>query len=129
MLGRPLELCALPPFSLPVNDVGAPLGNIAASVAVLTLASSPVNDLRVHRAAVAVVRRHAREVAARGDVGALFGCAPGATSTRQVYLPRALTEPFSANDSWPGSICWNHSGEVMSASGGIQPCAAASTAL
>jgi len=61
--------------------------------------------------------------------GKLFGCAPGATSTRQTYLLRALTEPFSANDSLLGSSCWNHSGDVMSASGGIQPWAAASTDL
>ena len=42
VLGRPLEVCPVPPFSLPVKEVGSPCGNIALSVAVLTLASRPL---------------------------------------------------------------------------------------
>ena len=46
VFGRPLAVCLLepPPFSLPVNPSGSPLGNIASSAGTLTDASRPLND-------------------------------------------------------------------------------------
>ncbi len=42
MLGRPFSVWAMPPFSLPVNELGLPAGNSDFRLAVLTAASSPL---------------------------------------------------------------------------------------
>src|SRR5579859_590205 len=129
VFGRPFEVCASTPFSLPLNP-STPIGKRAASAAVSISASVPLNGV-----VCTVLPLHQLDAAFWKSPGAvsvvspLLGSAPGANWTTHVYGARALTYPPIGICGWPGSSCWNQSGEVISASGGMSPAAAAATAL
>ena len=85
MLGRPNASWGMPPFSLPVKELGLPGGNRLLSAPMSTVASSPLCA-----PVCAVVPSQYDELTAwKSPAGvsldaALLGSTPGAISTRQV---------------------------------------------
>src|SRR5947209_3259284 len=123
VFGRPFESCAVPPFSLPFHDAGLPGGKSALTVAVSTCASVPWNDPEC-----VLLPSHQLDGTCLKSA-LLFGWPPGATDTWHLYELRAPTAPVTVKLGAAGSICWNQSGPVISASGGIVAAPAASTPL